>query len=39
MEVLSKSLNLNKDDAALIVHSTLGYISQLQRYPGNLLNM
>ena len=36
MEVLSKSLNLNKDDTALIVHSILKHISQLQHYPGNL---
>ena len=36
MEMLSKSLNLNKDDTALIVHSILRYISQLQHYPGNL---
>ena len=36
MEVLSKSLNLNKDDTALIVHSILRHISQLQHYPGNL---
>ena len=36
MEVLSKSLNLNNDDTALIVHSILKHISQLQDYPGNV---
>ena len=36
MEVLSKSLNLNKDDTTLIVHSVLGHISQLQQYPSEL---
>ena len=36
MEVLSKSLNLSKDDTALIVHSILRHISQLQHYPGKL---
>ena len=36
MEVLSKSLNLNKDDTALIVHSVLKHIAQLQHYPGTI---
>jgi len=39
LEVLSKALNLNHDDTALIVHSILRYISQLQQYPGKLAIM
>ena len=35
--MLSKSLNLNKDDTALIVHSILRHISQLQQFPSKLL--
>ena len=31
--MLSKSLNLSKDDTALIIHSILRHISQLQQYP------
>ena len=38
MEVLSKSLNLSKDDTALIVHSVLKHISQLQQFPSKLYN-
>ena len=36
MELLSKSLNLSKDDTTLIVHSILRHISQLQQYPSKL---
>ena len=36
MEVLSKSLNLSKDDTTLIVHSVLRHISQLQQFPSEL---
>ena len=36
MELLSKSLNLSKDDTTLIVHFVLRHISQLQQFPSEL---
>ena len=36
MDVLSKSLNLNKDDTVIVVHNVLRSFIQLQQYPGNV---
>ena len=35
VDVLSKSLDLSKDDAILVVHILLRHIVQLQHFPGS----